>query len=119
MVSAKGGLNVDVLSVWKCLSLQRVQCIQPNMYSREQIRKLRTEGKSIRQIQKELGISSPSVVQYHLDYKKRTWLEKEFILPERFPPPGDKDSELMCAGFNEYRRILLEKIESQNDQKTK
>ena len=32
------------------------------------------------------------------------------ILPERLPKAGDKQGELLCAGFNDYRNELLEKL---------
>lgn len=41
-------------------------------YTREQIAELRKKGLTIRAIQKELHISSPSVVQYHLTYHKKS-----------------------------------------------
>ena len=83
-------------------------------YTREQIIELRKQGLTIRAIQKQLGISSPSVVQYHLNYGKKalkSWIERGFVFPERKPRPGDREGELLCAGFNEYRRLVIESLE--------
>lgn len=79
----------------------------------QKVIELRNEGLTIRQIQEQLGISSPSVVHYYLKKKKlKTNKLMRFVLPERIPPVGDKKSELMCAGFNEYRNLVIEIIES-------
>jgi hypothetical protein len=76
------------------------------MNKKDKIRSLRKKGLTIRQIQKRLGISSPSVVQYHL---KPTRFDN-LIFPERHPRVNDKKSEYMCAGFNEYRKMLIKAI---------
>ena len=52
----------------------------------------------------------------------RSWieqLEREIIFPERLPKENDKESELMCAGFNEYRRKLIELIKKKIEEATK
>lgn len=78
-------------------------------YTKKQIIELREQGMTIREIQKELGISSPSVVHHHL--KKFEGIVNKYVLPKRFPKAGDTESELMCTGFNEYRRLIIKKIE--------
>jgi len=90
------------------------------MNRKEEIIRLRQKGLTIRAIQKELGISSPSVVHWHLKHtpKVRSWLKELVVLPERFPNAGDKQSELMCAGFNEYRRLILERVSQSGGSKT-
>lgn len=80
-------------------------------YDRKEIKRLRGLGLTVREIQKRLGISSPSVVQHHLKYMSRFSL---LIFPERHPVEGDKQSALMCAGFNEYRRMIIEKLKQLN-----
>jgi hypothetical protein len=78
------------------------------MNNKKEIRRLRGLGLTIRQIQRKLNISSPSVVQYHLKHVSRF---EGLIFPERHPKHNDRASEYMCAGFNEYRRLLIEKLE--------
>jgi len=91
---------------------------------KEEIKKLYEAGLTIRQIQKKLGISSPSVVHYHV---KRLYLNKNdlkrisinkflSIIPgKRYPVShigkADEESNLITAGYNAYRKDLLDTIE--------
>lgn len=81
----------------------------------QQISGMYARGMTMREIQKALLIKSISTVSHHIHYKKKrqvSWLSKMFLLPERTPVAGKRGSELLCAGFNEYRRIILEKLEA-------
>lgn len=83
-------------------------------YNRQEIIELRQKGLTVREIQKKLGVSSPSVVQHHLthDADGKDWMTKMFVFPERFPSDlGNKTDDAIIAGFNEYRRLVIEKIE--------
>ena len=42
--------------------------------------------------------------------EKKIDIRELVILPERFPKAGDTKSSYMCAGFNEYRNILIEML---------
>ena len=84
-------------------------------YNRQQIIELRAKGLTIRGIQKKIGASSTSVIDYHLRYKKeyQARMKKLFVLPERLPPnKRNLQDECLCAGFNEYRQIILDKIDN-------
>lgn len=80
---------------------------------------LRKQGLTIRAIQKKLGISSPSVVQWHLRGPKRKMqlFAESFLLNERFPVTGDRESALLCAGFNDYRKFVLRRIRELEESK--
>ena len=66
------------------------------------------QGMSVRAIQKMLGISSPSLVQWHIT-KYKSLMEK-YVLPERLANNG-KDL-YMCLGWNAYREEMIKVIEN-------
>lgn len=79
-------------------------------YNKNEIITLREQGYTIRQIMKKLNILSPSTVQHHIKHINK--YEKLMILPERTPIFNNKESEYMCAGFNEYRKIMAERLKN-------
>lgn len=44
-------------------------------------------------------------------------LMEMIVLPKRFPREGDSEGELMCAGFNQYREIVLALFEELEKEK--
>lgn len=91
---------------------------------KKEIIELYKKGLTVRAIQKELGISSPSLVQWHIakhrrdgaDGTKRVTLGRLMeILPKERRPINEKNtfdeaSSLLSAGWNAYREELLKAL---------
>lgn len=96
---------------------------------KKEIIELHEKGLTVRAIQKELGISSPSLVQWHIskyrrdgaDGTKRVTLGRLLeILPKERKPIQEKNtfdeaSSLLSAGWNAYRTELLKVIKEKYD----
>lgn len=75
--------------------------------------KLRKQGMTYRAIQKELGFSSSSMVDYYLKKSNKeinNWIEKLVIFPKRLPATTSVKDSYICCGWNAYRDDLIEKL---------